>query len=129
MGGADESRKREVCFLVGRGGAVLWCDAGASAAALPDSRARWERIWALRAELEEIAHSHPVGPLAFSHEDATTMAALGTALGRDLAFSVVAPSGMVRRQGGVEARVDEEPFWADLLRAASGMAPKGEVSK
>jgi hypothetical protein len=113
---------REVCFLIGRGGAVLWADASVSPVALPDSRARWERIWALRAELEEIAHSHPLGPLAFSREDETTMAALETALGHPLAFSVVAPTGMVRRVDGRDVVVEEEPFWADLLRAASGMS-------
>ena len=30
--------------------------------ALPDSRTRWEAIWHHRAEPDEIAHSHPVGP-------------------------------------------------------------------
>jgi hypothetical protein len=113
---------REVCFLLGRGGAVLWADASSSPVALPDSRARWEHIWALRAELEEIAHSHPLGPLAFSREDETTMAALETALGRSIGFAVVAPRGMVRRMDGKDVVVPEEPFWAELLRAASGMS-------
>ena len=54
--------KREVCFLIGRGGAILWADASDSPAALPDSRARWEAIWEHRDELEVIAHSHPIGP-------------------------------------------------------------------
>lgn len=112
---------REVLFLIGRGGAVLWSDVSTSPSALPDSRARWERIWALRDELEEIAHSHPVGPLGFSREDETTMAALESALGRALRFSVVAPDGMVARQAGVEARVEQEPWWASLLREASRM--------
>ena len=30
----------------GKGGAVLWADASDSPAALPDSRSRWEAIWA-----------------------------------------------------------------------------------
>ena len=113
---------REVCFLVGKGGAILWSDVGASAALLPDSRARWEAIWKHRAFLQEIAHSHPVGPLGFSHEDETTMEALTSALGNAaLRFSVVAPNGMVRREQNVDAIVKEEPWWADLLRMASGM--------
>jgi hypothetical protein len=115
---------REVCFLIGRGGVVLWADASDSPAALPDSRARWEAIWAHRAELEEIAHSHPVGPLAFSAEDESTMAALRTALGRELRFSVVAPNGVVARQEGADVIVAEEPWWAALLRLASGMRPR-----
>ena len=57
---------REVCLLIGRGGAILWADASDSATALPDSRARWEAIWRHRDELEIIAHSHPAGPEAFS---------------------------------------------------------------
>ncbi len=112
---------REVCFLIGRGGALLWADASDSAAALPDSRARWEAIWRHRDELEEIAHSHPIGPLGFSAEDESTMAALGTALGRKLRFSVVAPNGVIVRQGDEETIVEEEPWWAALLRLASGM--------
>ncbi len=114
-------RVREVFFVIGRGGAVLWSDASASAAALPDSRERWEAIWLLRAEIEELAHSHPAGPLAFSYEDETTMDALTVGLGKDVCFSVIAPDGMVRRQRGVDERVLEEPWWASLLRRASGM--------
>ena len=115
-------RPREVCLLIGRDGTVLWSDASDSPVALPDSRARWEAIWRLRDELEEIAHSHPVGPLGFSAEDETTMAALTEALGRPVRFSVVAPTGMVVREGGEDVRITEEPEWASRLRAESGMA-------
>lgn len=115
-------RPVEICMLIGRRGAVLWSDASTSPVALPDSRARWEAIWRLREELEEIAHSHPVGPLAFSAEDESTMAALDAALGRRVRFSVVAPEGMIARQDGADGRVVEEPWWATLLRRASGMA-------
>jgi hypothetical protein len=108
-------------MLIGRGGKVLWSDASDSPFLLPDSRERWEAIWRLRAELEEVAHSHPEGPLAFSSEDETTMTALTEALGRPLRFSVVAPEGMVARIGEAEQRVAEEPWWAALLRLASGM--------
>jgi hypothetical protein len=112
---------REVFFVVGRGGAILWSDASSSAAALPDSRERWEAIWRLREEVEELAHSHPAGPLGFSHEDETTMGALSAGLGRPLCFSVVAPDGMVRRQNDKDEHVGSEPWWAHLLRCASGM--------
>ncbi|WNG39289.1 hypothetical protein F0U60_41010 [Archangium minus] len=112
---------REVCLLIGRDGKVLWSDASDSPVALPDSRARWEAIWRLRDELEEIAHSHPVGPLAFSAEDETTMGALTLALGRPVRFSVVAPNGMVVREHGEERLVTEEPHWTGRLRAESRM--------
>lgn len=117
---------REVCFLIDRDGAILWADASGSAAAMPDSRARWEAIWERRDRLEEIAHSHPLGPRAFSDEDRTTMDALEVALGRALRYSVVAPDGMIARQGaaGETIGVEPEPWWAALMRAASGM--KGE---
>jgi hypothetical protein len=119
------SRGREVCFLIDARGAVLWSDASSSPVALPDSRARWEAIWAHRDVLAEIAHSHPVGPRAFSAEDESTMEALGTALGRTLRFSVVAPDGMVAREGGRDVPVPHEPWWAALLRLASGMTGGG----
>ena len=114
--------RREVCFLIDLEGRLLWSDASASPVALPDSRARWEAIWRHRAQLAEISHSHPVGPLAFSDEDETTMEALIGALGARPRFSVVAPEGMlVRDAQGNEARAPEEPWWTQLLRLASGM--------
>lgn len=128
---------REVCLLIGKNDVVLWSDASDSPVALPDSRARWDAIWSRRARVVEIAHSHPVGPLAFSHEDETTMQALVSALGKSMRFSVVAPSGMVRcikkkptiRQGVEqpaktiveECSAESEPYWVPLLRLASGM--------
>ncbi|NOK05499.1 hypothetical protein HNV27_28620 [Myxococcus xanthus] len=112
---------REVCLLIGHGGEVLWCDASDSPNQLPDSRARWEAIWRLRDVLEEVAHSHPDGPLGFSAEDESTMAALTSALGKPLRFSVVAPEGMVARLRGRDVLVAAEPWWAEALRNASGI--------
>ena len=119
---------REVCFLIGFDGSILWADASNSPVALPDSRDRWDAIWELRHELSEIAHSHPVGPSAFSAEDTSTMAALDDALGRKLRYSVVAPRTMIVRapsaasQGNDETfELDQEPWWAGLMRLASGM--------
>ena len=112
---------REVCFLIGPEGAVLWSDAGVSPVALADSRARWQAIWRLRDQVVEIAHSHPVGPLAFSREDETTMAALALALPHTPRFSIVAPAGMLARVDGNDVRVADEPPWAAELRLASGM--------
>jgi len=114
---------REVLFLIGRGGAILWSDVSTSPTLLPDSRQRWEKIWEHRGELEEIAHSHPAGPLAFSQEDETTMSALSSALGRELRFSVIAPDGMIVRRGAETSKMQAEPWWAPLIRLASGMTP------
>jgi hypothetical protein len=115
---------REVCFLIGAGDQVLWSDAGSSPVALADSRDRWEAIWRLRDQVVEIAHSHPLGPLAFSAEDETTMSALLAALARPLRFSVVAPAGMLTRIDQRDLRVEAEPPWADRLRNESGMTEK-----
>ncbi|WP_342379566.1 Mov34/MPN/PAD-1 family protein [Myxococcus stipitatus] len=117
--------KQEVCLLIGRDETVLWCDASDSPVLLPDSRERWEAIWRWRHELVEVAHSHPEGPLGFSAEDETTMAALTQALGRAPRFSVVAPEGMVARVEGKDVPVSEEPWWTEPLREASGMCPAG----
>ena len=113
---------REVCFLIA-GDVVLWSDEGDSAIALADKRERWEAIWKNRAELTEIAHSHPIGPLGFSHEDLTIMEALDSALGKQLCYSVVAPDGVIARRGIIEERVTPEPPWAARLRVSSGMTP------
>jgi hypothetical protein len=111
----------EVCFLIGEDGEVLWSDVGEGPLAIADSAARWHAIWSRRDQLAEIAHSHPLGPLEFSHEDETTMKALTLALGRALRFSVVAPNGMIRRIGGETMRVVDEPGWAERLRRESNM--------
>jgi hypothetical protein len=115
------SALREVCLLVGRGGAILWADASDSPAALPDSRARWEAIWRHRDEIEAIAHSHPVGPAAFSAEDESTMQAIDSALGRAMRYCVVAPRVTLARTGERDEQVSPEPWWTGLLRLASGM--------
>lgn len=112
---------REVFLLIGRGDAVLWSDASQSALALPDSRARWEAVWRHRHELELIVHSHPVGPHAFSAEDESTMKAVEEALGQRLAWAVLSPKGVLVRRDGADATIDATPWWAGLLRLASGM--------
>ena len=127
---------REVFFLIDADGNVLWSDASDSPVLLPDSRARWEAIWSRRDAIVEIAHSHPVGPLAFSRTDETTMSALRSGLGRDYVFAVVAPNGVIRSFGGVtEIVYGPEPEWVGALRAASRMhnvratapAPRGRA--
>jgi hypothetical protein len=113
---------REVFMLIGDSGEVLWSDASESPVLLPDSRARWEAIWSRREAIVEIAHSHPVGPLAFSYTDETTMKALRSGLGRDYVFTVVAPNGVIRVFGGVTEIVrGPEPEWVHHLRRASRM--------
>lgn len=129
-------------MLIGEDDVVLWSDASDSPVFLPDSRARWEAIWSRRDRIVEIAHSHPVGPRAFSREDETTMAALVTALGRPMRFSVVAPRAMVRCTLSPAALavlandehyetslVELEPWWASLLRLASGMGREASPQK
>ncbi|MFO0612025.1 MAG: hypothetical protein U0414_05535 [Polyangiaceae bacterium] len=128
---------REVFFLIDVDGVVLHREASDSPIAIPDARSRWEIIWENRERVGEIAHSHPIGPLAFSREDETTFEALESALGRELVFSVVAPDGMIRRQADRDERVECEPSWAAELRLASGMSlekaarskEQGEVSE
>lgn len=124
------NNKREVCFLVGKGGAILWADASDSPVALPDSRSRWDAIWNLRDDIEVIAHSHPVGPAAFSAEDTSTMEALDSALGKVMRYMVVAPRITIVREGtGPTSEVTPEPWWAALLRLASGMTNNNNDSK
>ena len=118
---AQRARCVEVCFVIGRGGAILWADASDSVTRLPDSRARWEAIWRHRGELDAIAHSHPLGPAAFSAEDESTMQAIDAALGRRVRYCVVAPRATVARVGERDEKVSPEPWWADLIRLASGM--------
>jgi hypothetical protein len=119
--------KREVCFIIGKGGAILWADASDSPVALPDTRDRWNAIWDNREHIENIAHSHPNGPAAFSLEDETTMEALSSALGKTIRFSVVAPSAVIAREGDNTFEINPAPWWAELLRLASGMETNEEA--
>ncbi|MBK6520142.1 MAG: hypothetical protein IPG04_39940 [Polyangiaceae bacterium] len=119
---------REVFFLLGADGEILYRDEGTSPTYIPDSRDRWEAIWRERERLTEIAHSHPIGPLAFSTEDETTMEAVSSALGRAVRFSVVTAEGALRREvfpgaggQGADSAIDPEPDWVSRLRRASGM--------
>ncbi len=114
--------KREVCFLIGANGAVLWSDASSSPVALPDSRERWEAIWQRRAELVEIAHSHPLGPEQFSAEDLSTMRALDDALGQSCRFSLVTPTQYLVRGERDVAVPATPPPWVNALRTASGIS-------
>lgn len=123
-----ELRAREVCFLLDAEGRVLWSDASTSPTLMPDSRTRWERIWAMRGQLAEIAHSHPLGGLHFSSIDEGTMRALDAALGKRLRYSVVTPDAMIQRtpadgESFVEAVVEAEPWWTALMRSASWIVP------
>ena len=112
---------KEVCFLIARD-SVVYADASTSPTALPDSRARWEAIWAHRHELDAVVHSHPVGPAAFSMEDLTTMSALDSALGRSLRYCVVTPRIAIARTGPNPVFVlHPEPWWVALVRLASGL--------
>ena len=117
---------REVCFLIGESGAVLWSDASSSPSSMPDSRARWEAIWSRREVLAEIAHSHPNGRAAFSATDESTMQALTSALGHAPRYSVVTPLVTIAHVGEKTITVSPEPWWADLLRLASGMTGRPE---
>lgn len=119
---------REACFLIDSKGRLLWRDASTSPSRLPDSRERWEAIWSHREVLAEIAHSHPRGPLAFSSEDETTFAALRAGLGPGLIFSVLAPSGLLRRlPSGADEEVSPGPTRAAELRRLSGFGAWGRI--
>jgi hypothetical protein len=115
---------REVCFLIGREDSVMWADTSDSPLALPDKRERWEQIWLRRETIVEIAHSHPVGPAAFSAEDHTTMVAIDAAVGRPLRYAIVTPDAVVRTGQAHDGEIeDQEPWWVALLRASSGILP------
>ena len=115
----------EALLLLDDRGAVLWADCSSDASRIPDSRDRWEAIWERRGSVAEIAHSHPGGMLAFSTEDETTMAAIDSALGRDLAYSIVTDAGVLRKPAGGAPVIDQnEPWWVALLRLISRMEPQ-----
>lgn len=102
---------KEVCFLVGRKGEILWSDTNDDPGYLVDRQDRWEAIWENREHLPIIAHSHPFGPNDFSSEDRSTEDAIRNALGdrlsRRLSFIVVTPTETIVSF----PREAKEPFW------------------
>lgn len=89
----------EAAVLVDRQGAPLaWhLPPGRSATAIPDSRDLWEAMWANRAVLGGLAHTHPgSGEPRPSREDLTTFAACEAALGIRLDWWIATSDAVIR---------------------------------
>jgi hypothetical protein len=108
---------REMCFILVRD-QVLRVYFGLSTR-IPDSRERWQLIWDNRAEITEIAHSHPGDLLDFSQEDLTTMEAVEAGIGRKLIWSIITKDGFLSRSDGKDSRRQDSPWWLELMRALS----------
>jgi hypothetical protein len=108
---------REVCFLLVQD-KILRAYFG-TAARIPDSRERWEMIWAHRDEITEIAHTHPGDFLGFSDEDLTTMEAVEAGTGKRFAWSVVTRRGFLSRKDGKDLLREDDRWWVGLLRELS----------
>lgn len=120
---------REVVAVIGADGAVLRWSAG-SGAAVPDDRGLWECLWAHRADLAGVAHSHPggghPGP---SREDLTTFAACEAGLGRRLRWWIATADGLAAFAWAGPGRLDYgeveagAPPWLGELRRRSLRGP------
>ena len=108
---------REVCFIL-VGDRILRVYFG-STTSIPDSRERWQVIWDHRAEITEIAHSHPGDFLDFSKEDLTTMQAVEAGLGRNLIWSIITKDGFLSRTDGIDTRRTDSPWWVEFMRKLS----------
>jgi len=108
---------REVCFIL-IGDRILRVYFG-SRTSIPDSRERWQVIWDHRAEITEIAHSHPGDFLDFSNEDTTTMQAVEAGIARKLIWSIITKDGFLSRHDGIDKRRTDSPWWVEFLRKLS----------
>ena len=113
---------REICFIL-VGDRILRVYFG-SRASIPDSRDRWQIIWDHRAEITEIAHSHPGNFLDFSSEDLTTMQAIEAGLGRKLIWSIITQKGFLSRDDGKDTHRTDSPWWLEFMRKLSYDQPK-----
>ncbi|MFO0750161.1 MAG: hypothetical protein U1F43_31500 [Myxococcota bacterium] len=113
-----------------RGGTLHWhVPAARSAASIGDSRALWEVLWAERARLGGVAHTHPWrGPAAASATDVTTFAACEAGLGRRLRWVVATVDDEAQLGWVGPGRLDYAPVAARMeveelgrLRSLSGM--------
>jgi hypothetical protein len=108
---------REVCFLLVED-KILRIYFG-SATRIPDSRERWETIWAHRQEITEIAHSHPGEFLDFSQEDLTTMEAVESGTGKVFTWSIITQTGFLSRREKEDILRTDSPWWVECLRTLS----------
>ena len=108
---------REVCFIL-VGDRILRVYFG-SRTSIPDSQERWQIIWDHRAEITEIAHSHPGDFLDFSSEDLTTMQAVEAGLERNLIWSIITKDGFLSRADGKDTPRTDSPWWLELIRKLS----------
>ena len=113
---------REVCFLLVQD-KILRVYFG-SAISIPDERERWDTIWTHRDEITEIVHSHPGEFLDFSHEDLTTMEAVEAGTGKRFTWSIVTKTRFLSRNGGVDHRREDAPWWLALIRRLSYASPR-----
>lgn len=89
----------EAALVLDRAGAVLYrhAPAGRTSVALPDSRDLWKVLWAHRAVLGGVAHTHPgAGVAAPSVEDRTTFAACEAGLGARLDWWIATSDQVAR---------------------------------
>ena len=108
---------REVCFILVED-RILRCYIG-TASSIPDSRERWNVIWAHREEITEIAHTHPGDFLGFSREDLTTMEAVEAGTARTYTWSIVTREGYLSRTDGNDEQREDRPWWLEPLRLLS----------
>lgn len=108
---------REVCFLLVED-KILRVYVG-SPTRIPDLPERWETIWKHRAEITEIAHTHPGSFLDFSREDLTTMQAVEAGTGKQFLWSIITEDGYLSREAGNDRRRADVPWWLSLIRQLS----------
>lgn len=116
----------EHAFVIGADGAVLHHHAppARTAVSLPDSRDLWLVLWAHRAIVAGVAHTHPGGGRPSpSREDLTTFAAVEAGLGRRLVWWIATADAVAAfawggpdRFGYTEVPLGEMP-WLPALRA------------
>lgn len=125
------SAPHEVFGVYARSGRCLHMHHGDSASFVDGGQAAWGAMWNNRADLGDVAHTHPHGPDTFSSIDESSMSAIATGLGRSVRFWVLSPRWTVLRvvhPGGrsesdvrYEPGADNEPCWAARLRWESRM--------
>jgi hypothetical protein len=124
----SEISMREICFILVEE-KILRVYFG-SATRIPDSLERWETIWRHRNEITEIVHSHPDDYLDFSREDLTTMEAVEAGTGKKFTWSIVTKREFLSRNGSLDTRRNDSPWWLDLMRTLSyGQDRSGKTTK
>lgn len=83
----------------------------------------WETIWKNRDDIEQIVHTHPLGPNGFSSTDYLSMGGIVMGLGKTIEFWLISPSRVFSQQVGFHQGTIQMGLGLDLPHKRVSKSP------